>query len=164
LRVLDRSCLLAPLRTELGWDPLAKMKRQHAPALAIGIGAVAGLRPMMAPRSDRLGPKAGMDLARAFAICQDGFGQRLKRIAEFAMSELTADKLPFTRSRLNAAPLASRVASGAICRAAIHGTLKQSLAQGAVLGRLGALAGLSLDTTFVRDSIARCLTLRLRFS
>jgi uncharacterized membrane protein len=42
-----------------------------------------------------------------------------KRITEFAISELIADKLPFTRSRLDAAPLASRVMSATICGAAI---------------------------------------------
>jgi len=64
-----------------------------------------------------------------------------KRIAEFAISELIVDKLPFTPSRLNAAPLASRIASGAICGAVIHGTVERPLAEGAVLGGLGALAG-----------------------
>ena len=55
------------------------MKCQHAPALAIGIGAVAGWRPMMAPAVIAWALKAGMDPARAFAICQDSFGQRLKK-------------------------------------------------------------------------------------
>jgi uncharacterized membrane protein len=77
-----------------------------------------------------------------------------KRISEFAISELIADKLPFTRSRLNAAPLASRVVSGAICGAAIHGTLKKPLAQGAVLGGLGALAG-AITGYYVRQRLNR---------
>ena len=38
-------------------------------------------------------------------------------------------------------PLASRVVSGAICGATIHGTVKQPLAEGGALGGLGALAG-----------------------
>jgi uncharacterized membrane protein len=64
-----------------------------------------------------------------------------KRIAEFAISEMIADKLPFTPSRLSAAPLALRIVSGAICGAAIHGARKRLLSGGAVLGGLGALAG-----------------------
>lgn len=64
-----------------------------------------------------------------------------RRIAEFAISELVADKLPFTHSRLDAAPLTSRILSGAICEAAIQGTVKKPPARGAVLGGLGALAG-----------------------
>jgi len=63
-----------------------------------------------------------------------------KRIAEFAVSELVADKLPFTRSRLEAAPITWRIVSGAICGAAIHST-KGTPARGAVLGGLGAIAG-----------------------
>jgi uncharacterized membrane protein len=34
---------------------------------------------------------------------------------------LIAEQLPFTRNRLDAAPLTSRIASGAICRAALYG-------------------------------------------
>ena len=64
-----------------------------------------------------------------------------KRIAEFAISELIADKLPFTRSRLDVAPLASRIASGAICGAAMNGTGQKRQLEGAALGGLGALAG-----------------------
>jgi uncharacterized membrane protein len=63
------------------------------------------------------------------------------RIAELAISELIADKLPFTPSRLDAAPLTSRIVSGAICGAAIHGSVKNPLAEGAALGGLTALAG-----------------------
>ena len=35
-----------------------------------------------------------------------------RAITEVAISEMIADKLPFTPSRLNAGPIASRVASG----------------------------------------------------
>ena len=64
-----------------------------------------------------------------------------KRITDFAVSELIADKLPFTPSRLNAGPLASRIVSGAICGATIYGVVKRPLTEGAVLGGLGAIAG-----------------------
>src|SRR6202035_4563966 len=52
-----------------------------------------------------------------------------------------ADKLPFTPSRLNAGPFASRIVSGAVCGAAIYGVTERPLAEGAVLGGVGAIAG-----------------------
>ncbi len=64
-----------------------------------------------------------------------------RTIAELAISELIADKLPFTPSRLNAGLFASRIASGAICGAAVCGAVKRPLAEGALLGGLGAIAG-----------------------
>jgi uncharacterized membrane protein len=64
-----------------------------------------------------------------------------KRITGLAVSELIADKLPFTPSRLKAGPLASRIVSGAVCGATIYGVVKKPLAEGAVLGGVGAIAG-----------------------
>jgi uncharacterized membrane protein len=117
------------------------MKRSHTPALAVGIGAVSGLRALTAPavlawaaerRLIRLGSSPFATIISATAS---------KRITDFAVSELIADKLPFTPSRLNAAPLASRIVSGAICGATIYGIVKRPLIEGAVLGGLGAIAG-----------------------
>ena len=64
-----------------------------------------------------------------------------KRITDLAVSELIADKLPFTPSRLKAGPLASRIVSGAVCGATIYGVVKRPLMEGAVLGGVGAIAG-----------------------
>ena len=64
-----------------------------------------------------------------------------KRITDLAVSELIADKLPFTPSRLKAGPLASRIVSGAICGATIYGVVKRPLTEGAVLGGVGAITG-----------------------
>ena len=116
------------------------MKRLYTPALAVGIGAVAGLRTLAAPavlawaakrRSIRLGSSPLATIVSAKAS---------KRITDFAVSELIADKLPFTPSRLNAGPLAYRIISGAICGATIYGVVKRPLTEGAVLGGLGAIA------------------------
>ena len=117
------------------------MKPSYTPVLTVGIGVVAGLRAFAAPavltwaanrRWIRLGnsPFATIISARAS-----------KRITDLAVSELIADKLPFTPSRLNAAPLASRIVSGAICGATIYGVVKRPLTEGAVLGGVGAIAG-----------------------
>jgi uncharacterized membrane protein len=64
-----------------------------------------------------------------------------KRITDFAVSELIADKLPFTPSRLKPGPFAARIVSGAVCGATIYGVVKRPLNEGAVLGGLGAIAG-----------------------
>jgi uncharacterized membrane protein len=117
-----------------------KMKRSYAPVLAVGIGAVAGLRALTAPailawaterRLIRLG-------SSPFATIISGKASR--RITHFALAELVADKLPFTPSRLNATPLASRITLGSICGATIYGVKKRPLLEGAVLGGIGAIA------------------------
>ena len=64
-----------------------------------------------------------------------------KRITDFAVSELIADKLPFTPSRLKPGPFAARIVSGAVCGAAIYSVVKRPLKEGAILGGLGAIAG-----------------------
>jgi uncharacterized membrane protein len=117
------------------------MKRSYTPVLAVGIGAVAGLRTLAAPavlawavkrRWIRLGKSPFATIISAKAS---------KRITDLAVSELIADKLPFTPSRLKAGPLASRIVSGAVCGATIYGVVKKPLAEGAVLGGVGAIAG-----------------------
>ena len=130
------------------------MKRQHSPGLTIGIGTVAGLRPMTAPAVIAWFLGRGWIRPGRSPFARIISASASKRIAEFAMSELIADKLPFTRSRLNAAPLASRMVSGAICGAAIHGTLKKPPAEGAVLGGVGALAG-AITGYYVRQRLNR---------
>jgi len=67
--------------------------------------------------------------------------QASKTIIDLALSELIADKLPFTPSRLKPGPFAARILSGAVCGATIYGVVKRPLRQGAVLGGLGAIAG-----------------------
>ena len=117
------------------------MKPSYTPVLAVGIGVVAGLRALAAPavlawaakrRWIRLGNSPFATIISAKAS---------KRITGLAVSELIADKLPFTPSRLNAGPLASRIVSGAVCGATIYGVVKKPLAEGAVLGGVGAIAG-----------------------
>ena len=118
-----------------------KMKVSYVPALAVGIGVVAGLRALTAPavlawavkrRWLRLG---SLPFATVIAATAS------KKITQLAVSELIADKVPSTASRLNAVPLASRIVSGAICGATIYGVVKRPLPEGAVLGGLGAIAG-----------------------
>jgi uncharacterized membrane protein len=117
------------------------MKRSYAPVFAVGIGAVAGLRAFAAPavlawavkrRWIRLGNSPFARIISAKAS---------KKLTDLAISELIADKLPFTPSRLQAAPLASRIVSGAVCGATIYGVAERPLAEGVVLGGVGTIAG-----------------------
>jgi uncharacterized membrane protein len=117
------------------------MKPPYTPVLAVGIGVVAGLRAFAAPaaltwaakrRWIRLGNSPFATIISAKAS---------KRITGLAVSELIADKLPFTPSRLEAGALASRIVSGAVCGATIYGVVKRPLLEGAVLGGVGAIAG-----------------------
>jgi uncharacterized membrane protein len=100
------------------------MKCSYTPALAVGIGMVAGLRALTAPavlawavkhRLVRLGSSPFVTIISWTAS---------KRITDFAVNELIADKL-----------------SGAICGATIYGVVKRPLTEGAVLGGLGAIVG-----------------------
>ena len=109
--------------------------------LAVGIGAVAGLRTLTAPavlawaakrRWIRIGNSPFATIISA---------QASTRLTDLAVTELIADKLPFTPSRLKAGPLASRVVSGAVCGATIYGVVERPLVEGAVLGGVGAIAG-----------------------
>jgi len=117
------------------------MKSKYAPALAIGMGAVAGLRPMTALAILALSLRRGWIRSGHSPYAKIVSAGASKRIVEFAISELVRDKLPFTRSRLDAAPLAWRIASGAICGATVHGTVKRPIADGAILGGIGSIAG-----------------------
>jgi uncharacterized membrane protein len=82
------------------------MKRQHA--LAIGIGIVAGLRPMMVLALIAWGLKRRWIRPGLSPYARIVSPRALSRIADCAISELIADKLPFTRSRLDAAPRSAR--------------------------------------------------------
>ncbi|PYV71009.1 MAG: hypothetical protein DMG96_29835 [Acidobacteria bacterium] len=130
------------------------MKHPYTLSLAVGIGAVAGLRPMTAPaviawaarrKWIHLGSSPFVTIISAKAS---------RTITELAISELIADKLPFTPSRLNPGPLASRIASGAVCGAAVCGAVKRPFVEGALLGGLGAIAG-ALAGYHVRKRLSR---------
>jgi len=130
------------------------MKHQHACALALGIGAVAGLRPTTALAVIASALRRGRIRPGHSSFARIVSASTSKRIAGFAISDLVVDKLPFTRSRLDAAPLASRIVSGAICGAAIYGTVKKPIVEGAVFGGLGSLAG-AITGYHVRQRLSR---------
>jgi uncharacterized membrane protein len=135
-------------------EPLDNMKNQNVVTLAIDIGVVAGLRPITALAAMAWAVRRGRIRIEPSAIARIVSAGTSKRITEFAISELIVDKLPFTPSRLKAAPLSLRIVSGAICGAAICHSRKRSLTDGAVLGGLGALAG-AITAYHVRKRLSR---------
>ena len=117
------------------------MKRSYTPVLALGIGVVAGLRALTAPAVLAWAVKHRWIRLRNSPFAAILSAEASKRITDLALTELIADKLPFTQSRLKAGPLASRIVSGAVCGAAINGVAERPIAEGAVLGGVGAIAG-----------------------
>src|SRR5450755_121043 len=117
------------------------MKRPYTPVLAVGIGAVAGLRALTAPAVLAWAVKRKCIRLRRSSFAAILSAKASKRITDLAISELIADKLPFTPSRLKPGPLASRIVSGAVCGATIYGVAETPLAEGALLGGVGAIAG-----------------------
>jgi uncharacterized membrane protein len=112
-----------------------------APALVVGIGVAAGLRPMMALAVVSYAARRKWIRPGRSPLASHVSRHLHKRIVEFAVSEFIAEKLPFAHSRISAASTGPRLASGAICGAAIHGSLSRPVGKGALLGALGALAG-----------------------
>ena len=107
---------------------------------AAALGAVAGLRSMMAPA-------LLSQAARTGSISLEGTQfeflstQRTADIATgAAVLELVGDKLPFTPDRTSPLPLIARAASGAIVGAALSAARKKDLLPGALVGAAAALA------------------------
>jgi uncharacterized membrane protein len=132
------------------------MKRSYTPVLAVGIGAVAGLRTLAAPAVLAWAAKRRWIRRGDSPFAAIVSAKASKRIIDLALSELIADKLPFTPSRLKPGPFAARILSGAVCGAAIYGVVEQPLTEGAVLGGLGATAG-ALAGYHVRKRLSRNL-------
>jgi uncharacterized membrane protein len=95
-----------------------------------------------------------MDPACTLPTRKDSVIYPAKRIAELAVIELIAEQLPFTRNRLDAAPLTSRIASGAICRAALYGADGDQSLQERLWVHLGHLRAASQNATCARELIA----------
>jgi uncharacterized membrane protein len=117
------------------------MANNRLPIMALGIGAIAGLRSLTAPA---LVSRAAC--GKSLKLRNNGLNfLKSKRTATiFAVAgagELIADKLPFIPNRTAPGPLAVRIASGALCAAAIYSAHRKSVVRGAILGGLGALGG-----------------------
>ena len=109
---------------------------------AFQIGIIAGMRSMTAPAlvSYKLAhtkPDPLPDSPLHFLTSP----KAVTTLAVMAGGELIGDKLPNSPNRIAPPVLSGRIATGALSGAALSEADGQSLAYGAVLGALGALAG-----------------------
>lgn len=120
---------------------MRKKKRSYIPALAAGMGVVAGLRSMTAPAAIAWAAKRGAIHLGSSPLVEIISGKVSDKAIKLALTELIADKLPFTRDRIEPGPLATRILSGAACGAVLSTAGDRPLTEGAILGGLGALLG-----------------------
>jgi len=109
--------------------------------LAFLIGVVAGLRSMTAPALVAWGARLGRLRLESTALAFLGSDVAAWLLTALALGELVADKLPRTPSRTRPGPFGARILTGALSGAALTVGTGGSLAPGAVLGALGAVAG-----------------------
>jgi uncharacterized membrane protein len=103
------------------------------------LGALAGVRSMAAPAAvaqlSRKGALAGLPGPLAFVA-----GSRFLTAASvLAVSELVADKLPFTPNRTAAGPLLGRALIGGASGAVICSAKRRSVLAGALIGATAAV-------------------------
>lgn len=104
----------------------------------ISLGAVAGLRAMLAP---------ALFSRAASSYRKKDFGENLLAseyvpavLGTLAVGELVSDKLPWTPNRTEIPGLAARVVSGAVIGGSVASGYKKSVPAGIALGALAAVA------------------------
>lgn len=107
---------------------------------AFVLGVVSGMRAALGPAlvSYKLSQHQQPDLGRLNFMRSPTTATVLKVAA---VGELVGDKLPTTPARIQPGPLSGRVASGALCGAALGRLGRQGAVTGALVGALGAVAG-----------------------
>jgi uncharacterized membrane protein len=121
---------------------------------AMTLGAVSGMRSMMAPAIiSWAARRSGLDLeSTPFSAFK---GQRVGRAAAaLALGELVADKTPLVGERTDAAALAGRAISGAASGAAVFKARKNSMLLGALVGAAASM-GAAYATHYLRKEIVR---------
>jgi len=120
---------------------MKKKVPSYIPALAAGMGVVAGLRSMTAPAAIAWAAKRKAIRLGSWPLVEIISGKVSDKAIQLALAELVADKLPFSRDRIEPGPLATRILSGAACGAVLSSAADRPLAEGAIFGGLGALIG-----------------------
>src|ERR1700688_4691107 len=108
--------------------------------LAFLIGVIAGLRSLTAPAVVSWAARLGWLHLENTSLGFLGFAYAPYIFSLFAIGELIADKLPKTPSRKAPLGFIGRVASGALCGAAL-GAPSHALFEGLGAGIVGAVAG-----------------------
>jgi uncharacterized membrane protein len=105
------------------------------------IGAISGLRAMMAPTAVSLAAHLGWLPVQGTPFAFMGATVTLSILILLAIVELIADKLPQTPSRKSPVGFAARLVSGGVSGAAI-GATGGALVAGLVAGVIGAVIGM----------------------
>lgn len=105
------------------------------------IGVVAGLRSMTAPALVAWAARLGWLHLDGTPLSFLGITWVRYLLTVFMLAELVGDKLPRTPSRTMVGPFVARVLLGGLAGAALTTGTGSSLAIGALLGGLGAIAG-----------------------
>ncbi len=125
--------------------------------LAAGIGLVAGMRSMVAPAiiSRHLSSRK-LRKRTSGAIAWLGNPTAARWLTIMAAGEMIGDKMPFMQDRIEPPALLGRMASGAICGAAVAGYRADSQVSGAVIGA-GAAAASTYAAYHLRAAAGRHL-------
>ncbi|GAL86691.1 hypothetical protein MYP_3921 [Sporocytophaga myxococcoides] len=118
-----------------------KRNKKKAIKLALGLGAIAGMRATFAPSlaSHLLTKKSFRgSLNSGLAFLQLPASNVITKI--ISAGEIVGDKLPSTPNRTSAPQLITRIISGALVGATIFQAYKQKRSTGLLLGGLSALA------------------------
>ncbi len=124
-------------------------------AAAAGIGLLAGMRGLAAPATvaERLSHD-GITNQAPVALRAFGSRRTARALKALAVGELAADKLPFIPDRTSAPSLLFRIASGALCGAAVATWRRESTMLGALIGGAAA-AGASYGFLAARKAAHR---------
>lgn len=121
---------------------------------ALALGAVSGMRSMMAPAAiSWAARRSGVELGDTpFHSLETSSGW--KATVALALGEMVADKLPFVPNRTEGAVLLTRALSGAGAGAAVFKARHRSVALGAAVGAAAAI-GVAFAAFHLRKKAAR---------
>jgi uncharacterized membrane protein len=124
--------------------------------MAFLLGFVAGLRSMTPLAAVAWGARLGWLHLDGTPLAFFGSAAAAYLLTALMLAELVADKLPRTPSRTRPGPFIGRIVTGGLAGAALLGGTGGSLALGALLGALGAVAG-TLGGYRARTGLVRLL-------
>lgn len=118
-----------------------KIIKNNSVKLAIGLGAIAGMRSMMAPailsHYLRRRPANGLTNSKLEFLRTSIFDKAAKFLTA---GEVFGDKMPQTPDRIAAGALAGRLISGAFVGAAVFKHKNEKLWKGALIGGISSVA------------------------
>lgn len=126
------------------------------PFLAFLLGILAGLRSVTPPAAVAWAARLGWLHLEGTPLAFLGSAVAAYVLTGLMLAELVGDKLPKTPSRTQPGPFVVRLVTGGLAGAALTAGVGGSLALGAVLGLLGAVAG-TLGGYRVRTGLVRAL-------